>query len=88
MVRPDLINTVRYYQNQGVQEFAIFGMCWGGRIGTSAAIELSDYFKASGVVHPSWVENSEAPSVRMPMYLLPSRDQPDMVTFFNDLLIY
>lgn len=77
---PDLINAVRYYRSQGVQEFAIFGMCWGGQIGTLAAIELSDYFKASGIVHPSNVSNNQAPLVRMPMYLLPSRDQPDMVT--------
>ncbi len=82
VVKPDLINIVRYYQSQGVEEFAMFGMCWGGRIGTSAAIELSDYFKAIGIVHPSNVNNSEASSVRIPMYLLPSSAQPDMVVCF------
>lgn len=79
VVRPDLLNIVTHYRNQGVEEFALFGMCWGGRIGTSVAIELSDYFKASGIVHPSNVNNNEAPSVRIPMYLLPSSAQPDMV---------
>ncbi|XP_037040525.1 uncharacterized protein LOC119077418 [Bradysia coprophila] len=87
IVRPDLINVVRYYQSQGVQEFAIFGMCWGGRIGTSAAIELSDYFKAIGIVHPSNVNNNEAPLVRVPMYLLPSSAQPDMLPFYQVLRI-
>lgn len=85
VVKPDLLNVVRYYQNQGVQEFAIFGICWGGRIGISAAIELSDYFKAIGVVHPSNVNISEATSVRLPMYLLPSSAQPDMVIRFSYL---
>ncbi|XP_037047402.1 uncharacterized AIM2 family protein C30D10.14-like [Bradysia coprophila] len=85
IVKPDLINTVRYYQSQGVQEFAIFGMCWGGRTGTDAAMELSDYFKASAIVHPSLVSNDEAYSVRMPMYLMPSRDQPDMLPFYQVL---
>ncbi len=79
IIRPDLINIVRHYRNQGVQEFAIFGMCWGGGIGTLAAIELPDYFNASAIVHPSFVTNEQAQSVRMPMYLMPSRDEPDMV---------
>lgn len=79
IIRPDLINIVRYYQSQGVQEFAIFGMCWGGQIGTLSAIHLSDYFRASGIVHPAFITNDEAPLVRIPMYLMPSREQPDMV---------
>lgn len=81
IIRPDLINIVRYYQSQGVEEFGIFGMCWGGQIGALSAIELSDYFKASAIVHPSFVTNDQAPTVRIPMYLMPSRDEPDMVTF-------
>lgn len=79
IVEPDLLNIVHYYQSQGVQEFAIFGMCWGGHIGTLSAIELSHYFRASAIVHPSLVTNGQAPSVRIPMYLMPSRDEPDMV---------
>jgi len=85
VVKPDLMNIVRYYQSQGVQEFAMFGMCWGGRIGTNVAIELSDYFKAIGIVHPSGVNNSEASSVRIPMYLLLSSAQPDMLPFYQVL---
>lgn len=54
-------------------------MCQGGRTSTSAAIELFDFFKASAIVHPSLVSNDEAPLVKIPMYLLPSSAQPDMV---------
>lgn len=82
-MRPDLINIVQYYQSQGVEEFAIFGMCWGGLIGTLSAIELSDYFQASAIVHPSMVTDDHAPLVGIPMYLMPSRDEPDMVIFYN-----
>lgn len=74
-----MINIVRHYQSQGVQEFAIFGMCWGGQIGALSAIELNDYFSASAIVHPSFVTSDQAPSVRIPMYLMPSHDEPDMV---------
>lgn len=80
IIRPDLINIVRHYQSEGVEEFAIFGMCWGGSVATLSAIELYNYFKAGAMVHPSLVTNAQADYVRIPMYLMPSRDEPDMVS--------
>lgn len=77
---PDLINIVRHYQSQGVEEFAIFGMCWGGKVATLASIHLSDMFKASGLVHPSSVQDDEAVQINIPMYLMPANNDPDMVT--------
>lgn len=79
IVKPDLINIVDHYKNDGVREFAIFGFCWGGKVSTLASIELADRFKASGLVHPSGVSNDEAADVKIPMYLLPSRNETDMV---------
>lgn len=80
IIRPDLINIVHYFQSLGVEEFAIFGMCWGGQIATLSAIELSDYFKAGGLVHPAFISNDEAYYVRIPLYLIPTGDGFDMVT--------
>lgn len=79
VVKPDLINIVDHYQNAGVTEFAIFGFCWGGKVSTLASIELADRFKASGLVHPSGVLNEEAADVKIPMYLMPTQNEPDMV---------
>ncbi len=80
IVKPDLINLVRHYQQtKGVEEFAIFGMCFGGEIATLAAIELSEYFKAGGSVHASLVTDDQLENVRLPMYLMPARTDPDMV---------
>lgn len=79
-VKPDLINLVRHYQEtRGVEEFAIFGMCFGGEIATLASIELSEYFKASGSVHASLVTDDQAEKVLVPMYLMPGSNDPDMV---------
>lgn len=80
IVKPDLISIVDHYQRQGVREFAIFGFCWGGKVATLTAIHLSDRFKASGLVHPSSVTNDEAVDVNIPMYLMPTRSEPDMVS--------
>lgn len=62
-----------------MEEFAIYGMCWGGAIASFSAMELYHDFKASALVHPSLITNDQAYYVRTPMYLMPSRDEPDMV---------
>jgi len=85
IIKPDLINVVLHYQGLGVEEFAIFGMCWGGQITTLSAIELNSYFKASAIVHPAFITNDEAQLVRIPMYLMPSMEQPDMLPFYQVL---
>jgi len=85
IIKPDLINIVQYYKSRDVEEFAIFGMCWGGKIATLAAIELSEYFKASGLVHPSSVTDDEAEDVKIPMYLMPASNDPDMSYFYEVL---
>jgi len=85
VVRPDLLNVLSYYTSQGVEEFSIFGMCWGGRQATNSAIELGDFFKAAAIVHPAGVANSEAVNVRIPMYLMPSSNQTDMLPFYQEL---
>lgn len=79
IVKPDLINILNHYEQQGVQEFAIFGFCWGGKVSTLASTELGDRFKASGLVHPSSVTTGEAQGVQIPMYLMPSSNDLDMV---------
>jgi len=83
IVRPDLINLINYYRNQGVEEFAIYGFCWGGLIATLSSIELSDYFQASAMIHPSLITIDQAYNVRVPMYLMPSGDEPDMLPFYQ-----
>jgi len=87
IIRPDLINIVHHYQALGVEEFAIYGMCWGGSVAALSAIELYNYFNASALVHPSLVTNDQAHYVRSPMYLMPSGDDPDMLPFYQTLQI-
>lgn len=79
IIKPDLINIVNYYRNRGVEEFAIFGMCFGGGISTLAAIELSDLFKASALVHPASVSTEQAAEVKIPMFLMPASNDVDLV---------
>jgi len=85
IVKPDLINIVEAYRDKGIHEFAIFGMCWGGKVATLAATELKNYFEASAIVHPASVTNEEADGVEIPMYLMPTQNEPDMLPFYQVL---
>lgn len=58
--------------------FGIFGFCWGGKISVLAASKIND-IRVAALVHPSFVSNSDADKVKAPMYLLPSKSEPDMV---------
>lgn len=84
IVKPDLINIVNHYRNEGVTEFAIFGFCWGGKVSTLASIELSKEFKASALIHPSSVTTEEAFNVTIPMYLMPTQSENDMVCWSSN----
>jgi len=85
VIKPDLLNLVAHYQAKGVEEFAIYGMCYGGKIATLAAIELNEYFKASALVHPSSVTTEEADDVKIPMYLMPASTDLNMTDFYEVL---
>jgi len=85
VVKPDLINIVSHYKNEGVEEFGIYGMCFGGKVATLASIHLSDLFKASALIHPSLVTNDEAFDVKVPMYLMPAMSDLDMLPFYEVL---
>jgi len=85
VVKPDLMEIVDHYKAEGVEEFAIFGMCWGGKVATLASTELNTLFKAAAMVHPASVANSEADGVKIPMYLMPTANEPDMLPFYQVL---
>jgi len=84
-VKTDIQAVIQHYKKtEGITSVGIFGFCWGGRISLDAAIELDD-INAAGLVHPSLVTNEEADSVNCPMILLPAKDEPDMLPFYETL---
>jgi dienelactone hydrolase len=85
IVKYDIATVINAFQSrENITEVGIFGMCWGGKVATLAATEVRE-IKVAGLVHPSSVNNSEADGVRVPMYLLPTKDEPDMLPFYEVL---
>jgi len=81
-VKMDVVNVIEHFKStENVTEFGIYGMCWGGKISTRAAVEVPE-IKAAVLVHPSSVTTDEADEVVAPMYLLPSRGEANMLPFY------
>jgi dienelactone hydrolase len=60
--------------NPQIEDWAILGFCWGGKIAALVSQEGS-LFKASGQCHPSLLERADAAKVTIPMVVLPSLDE-------------
>ncbi|TVY52320.1 putative AIM2 family protein [Lachnellula cervina] len=60
--------------NPQIEDWAILGFCWGGKIAALVSQEGS-LFKASGQCHPSLLERTDAAKVTIPMVVLPSLDE-------------
>lgn len=80
VVRYDIRNLLRYYNNQGIWRLGIFGFCWGGEIAAKAAGKFPQ-FRVAGAVHPFSLKEEVVKEVKIPLYLLPCRDDPDLVGF-------
>ncbi|CAL8122783.1 unnamed protein product [Orchesella dallaii] len=85
IVKYDIMNVINSFQSrENITEVGIFGMCWGGKVAVLASTEVAE-IKVAGLVHPSSVNNSEADGVKVPMYLLPTANEPDMIPFYEVL---
>jgi len=78
-IKEDVQKIINYYKSKGVTSFGIFGFCWGGRVSCSASCELED-IKCSVLLHPSQMVITDAENVKCPMLLLPTKDEPDLVS--------
>lgn len=59
----------------GIQRWAIVGYCWGGKIVNLISQEGTP-FRAAASCHPAMVDENDAPGVKIPFIMLPSKDEP------------
>jgi dienelactone hydrolase len=50
----------------------VYGFCWGGK----QVVESVKLFKAAAVVHPAFLEVSDADKISVPFALIDSEDEP------------
>ncbi|CAG7728119.1 unnamed protein product [Allacma fusca] len=84
-VKADILKVLKYYQEQqNIQTFGIFGFCWGARIAIDVSREIPDV-KAAAIIHPSMFKTDDANGVKIPMLLVPSKGETDMIPFYEIL---
>lgn len=84
VVKDDLKNVIDHYKKEGVTTFGIFGFCWGGKRSIQAVAEVDD-IKAAALLHPAFLETSDAEAVKGPVLFLPSKDEADLVSCILNL---
>jgi dienelactone hydrolase len=57
-----------------IEEWAVFGTCWGGKLAAMLSTE-GTLFRVAGQAHPSLIEIGDAEKVAIPMVVLPSVDE-------------
>lgn len=82
VVKTDLQEVINHYKKEGAIKFGIFGFCWGGKMSIKSVAEIDD-IKAAALLHPAFLENSDAEAVKGPVLLLPTKDEPDLVRYFQ-----
>jgi len=81
-VKDDTLAIINHYKTtENITDFGIFGFCWGGKVAVQASTDIPE-LKAAGLVHPASVLNEEAEGVQVPMYLLPTANEPNMLPFY------
>ncbi|KAI9007629.1 Alpha/Beta hydrolase protein [Hyaloraphidium curvatum] len=83
VVEPDLHAAIATLNKVGCTAFGVVGFCWGGKIciqavGTPALVAKG--VRAAASVHPAMLEMSDAEKVGGAVCLLPSKDEPEIVS--------
>ncbi|KAK3706360.1 hypothetical protein LTR37_010904 [Vermiconidia calcicola] len=69
-------NVLKEIESQrGISEWGIVGYCWGGKI-VNLTSQEGTAFKAAAACHPAMVDANDAPGVKIPFAMLPSKDEP------------
>jgi len=74
-------------QYPSITSFGIVGFCWGGKIVSMITSSPDNIFKAGAECHPAMVDPSEAETIKIPLMMLASGDEPkdDIAKFESNL---
>lgn len=71
-IEPDLLKTIGLLREEGAKHIGVYGFCWGGK----QVVNSVKLFKAAAVVHPAFLEVSDADKISVPFALIDSEDEP------------
>nr|CDN29925.1 Putative protein of unknown function [Podospora anserina] len=82
---PEYVKALK--EKTGVQEWAILGFCWGGKVVSLVTSGDQNPFVVGAECHPAMVDPKEAEGIKIPLILLASKEEPeDKVKEFEEKL--
>ncbi|ORE08198.1 alpha/beta-hydrolase [Rhizopus microsporus var. microsporus] len=79
-IEPDIQRVQDYLKEQGADAATLVGFCWGAKIAIQITAKLP-FFVGVSMLHPSFVDPKDAETANAPILAIPSKDEPDMVSF-------
>ncbi|KAF9943701.1 hypothetical protein BGZ72_003510, partial [Mortierella alpina] len=73
-----ILAAIKDLRADGCESFVMYGQCWGAWIAVQAAGDERMPFVGAGGVHPSLLTNELVFKTRIPLILLPTKDDDDM----------
>ncbi|CAG8482109.1 9879_t:CDS:2 [Ambispora gerdemannii] len=74
---------VNHLRKDGAEDFGYIGYCWGGKF--AFLVAKQETFTAAVGIHPSFTTEEHKIGIKIPIALLPSRDEPDFAPFIESL---
>lgn len=72
---PKIVQEIKQ-QHPSLQEWAVVGFCWGGKI-VNLVCQEGTVFKAGAACHPGMIDTDDAKNITVPIAILPSGDEDE-----------
>ncbi|KAJ5608719.1 Dienelactone hydrolase [Penicillium herquei] len=73
---PKIVEEANKLAPAGKYDWAMLGLCWGGKITALTVAGDNQIFKAAAQVHPAMVDPNDAKTIKVPFAVLASKDEP------------
>ncbi|KAK4239326.1 Carboxymethylenebutenolidase [Achaetomium macrosporum] len=73
---PDVVKALQA-KNPSIKSWGIIGFCWGGKVVSLVTSSDSNPFCIGAECHPAMVEPKEAETIKVPLIMLASKEEPD-----------
>ena len=74
----DVNTLLPWIREQGVNNIACLGFCWGGKQVMNCCARGAQHFCCGASLHPAFLSEEDAVAVQAPLALMPAGDDPDI----------
>ncbi|ORZ39818.1 Alpha/Beta hydrolase protein [Catenaria anguillulae PL171] len=80
-VKPLIEAAATQLRSEGATKVGLIGLCWGSKMVAQAAKDCTDLIDGGAMLHPAFLVLDDIKSAKVPLCILPSKDEPDMTAY-------